>query len=214
MEKSIEKIWKEDFVKSNLLLAPKLNDLYNQKSNGIIEKFKRMMNINLILIMIFSVAVLVWWYFLGIPWIGLFVFLCLNSFAIYSKKQTDKLKDLDTGLSSYEYLRSFQAFLNQAMIKNAHIMRVFYPFMFLAAAATVWYSNDNAEVLMPQISKLISNPVMIGDFPLVVLIPIILIALVMAYFAERIYRWDVNLIYGRVFNRLQEMISDMEQLRK
>ena len=41
MEKSIENIWKEGFLKSDALVAPKLNNLYNKKSIHIIDKFKR-----------------------------------------------------------------------------------------------------------------------------------------------------------------------------
>jgi len=40
MEKSIETIWKEGFLESDALVAPKLNDLYNQKSIHIVDKFK------------------------------------------------------------------------------------------------------------------------------------------------------------------------------
>ena len=50
MEKSIETIWKEGFLKSDTLIAPKLNDLYNQKSKHVIDKFKRVFKINLIAI--------------------------------------------------------------------------------------------------------------------------------------------------------------------
>ena len=51
MEKSIETIWKEGFIKNDALVAPKLNDLYNQKSIDIVEKFKRMYKLNRIAIM-------------------------------------------------------------------------------------------------------------------------------------------------------------------
>jgi hypothetical protein len=33
MEKSIENIWKEGFLKNDALVAPTLNNLYNQKKN-------------------------------------------------------------------------------------------------------------------------------------------------------------------------------------
>ena len=47
MEKSIESIWKQGFLDNNAMVAPKLNNLYNQKSIHIIDKFKRMFKINL-----------------------------------------------------------------------------------------------------------------------------------------------------------------------
>ena len=58
MEKSIETIWKEGFLKSDALVAPKVNDLYNQKSNHIIDKFKRMYEINLVAIVAFAFILL------------------------------------------------------------------------------------------------------------------------------------------------------------
>ena len=47
MEKSIESIWKEGFLEKDAMVAPKINNLYNQKSIHIIDKFKRMFKINL-----------------------------------------------------------------------------------------------------------------------------------------------------------------------
>ena len=45
MEKTIETIWKEGFLKSSELLIPQINIMYNQKSKNIIEKlFDRFKN--------------------------------------------------------------------------------------------------------------------------------------------------------------------------
>jgi hypothetical protein len=35
----------------------------------------------------------------------------------------------------------------------------------------------------------------------------------MAVFGGSIYKWDVDLVYGRVFKKLDEIIADMEELR-
>ena len=66
MERSIENIWKEGFLKSDALVAPKINNLYNQKSIHIIDKFKRMFKINLIAIIAFSFIFLIVSFFVGI----------------------------------------------------------------------------------------------------------------------------------------------------
>ncbi len=58
MEKSIETIWKEGFLKDDALLAPKLNNLYNQKSMDIVDKFKRMYIVNRIAIVAFAFIIL------------------------------------------------------------------------------------------------------------------------------------------------------------
>ena len=61
MENSIETIWKEGFLKNDALVAPKLNDLYNQKSLHLIDQLKRMFKINLMAILAFAIAVLSGW---------------------------------------------------------------------------------------------------------------------------------------------------------
>ncbi len=76
MEKSIEDIWKEGFLKSDALVAPKINNLYNQKSIHVIDKFKRMFKINLIAIVAFSFIFLIVSYFVGIPLMGVIYFRC------------------------------------------------------------------------------------------------------------------------------------------
>jgi hypothetical protein len=147
MEKSIESIWKEGFLKRDALVAPRLNDLYNQKSQDIIEKIKRMMHINVIAIVVFAFAVLVGWFLMGIPYIGVFIFVLLNIFAWYAHMQMKKLQDIDRSSSSYQYLVAFNHWLKAGLSNNARIMRFFYPLIFLAAMATIWFSNNNEAVL-------------------------------------------------------------------
>jgi hypothetical protein len=213
MEKSIETIWKEGFLKSDALVAPKLNDLYNQKSKNIIEKIKRMMNINLVVIVVFSFAVLIWWYLTGVPYIGAFIFLLLNAFVVYGKIKMRRMKEIDKNTSSYEYLKAFDNWLKTMLSNNVRIMRFFYPLCFLAAAATVWFSNDNEAVLKEAITKHFPDLYTMGGIPVVWLLGVLLVAILMAFFGEKIYRCDVNLVYGRVFKKLEEIIADMEELR-
>jgi hypothetical protein len=36
----------------------------------------------------------------------------------------------------------------------------------------------------------------------------------MLYFSDKIYKWDVGLMYGRVFDNLEEAIADREKLKQ
>jgi hypothetical protein len=40
------------------------------------------------------------------------------------------------------------------------------------------------------------------------------LTLVIAKYAEVFYRWDLNIVYGRQFNKLEELLNDMEELRR
>lgn len=92
-------------------------------------------------------------------------------------------------------------------------MRLFYPLCFLAAAATVWFSYNNEAMLKEAITKHFPDLYTIGGIPVIWLSGVLLVAILMGFFSEKIYRWDVNLVYGRVFKKLEEIIADMEELR-
>jgi len=102
MEKSIENIWKDGFLKSDALIAPKINNLYNQKSIHIIDRFKRMFRINLILIIAFSFLFLFVSYFVGIPIMGTIFFVSLLVLVIINKRLLNSLEHIDKGENSYQ----------------------------------------------------------------------------------------------------------------
>ena len=128
MEKSIETIWKEGFLESNALVAPKLNDLYNQKSKHITDKLIRMFKINLYAIVIMAVVIWVIYALIGVPYAGLFIFLMLMGVFFLARKQGKSLVRLDHSLSSYEYLTSFNNWMKAIISKNVSVMRFFLPF--------------------------------------------------------------------------------------
>ncbi|MEM7084905.1 MAG: hypothetical protein AAF489_01905 [Bacteroidota bacterium] len=213
MEKSIESIWKEGFLENDALVAPTVNNLYNQKSKLITDRLKRMFKINLYAIVVMAVAIWIGYAFLGVPWAGLFIFLLLMGVFALAIRQGRSLKELDHGLSSYEYLKAFNHWIHGIISSNVKVMRFFYPLVFLASMAPIWYAFKNGEVTG---KILLENP----DIPLIFGIPVVAIAavfgvmLLMTIFGGRIYRWDVHLVYGGVFRKLDGLVSDMEELRK
>ncbi len=54
---------------------------------------------------------------------------------------------------------------------------------------------------------------LVNGIPLIGILGVILVATILAIFGGRIYKMDVNLVYGRVFNKLDDIIADMEELR-
>jgi len=54
---------------------------------------------------------------------------------------------------------------------------------------------------------------LVFGLPLFGILGMILVTVLLAFFGERIYNWDVNLVYGRVFRKLDEIIADIEELR-
>jgi hypothetical protein len=209
MERSIESIWKEGFLESDALVAPKLNDLYNQKSKHIVDKLKRMFEINLYAIVIMAVVIWAGYALMGVPYAGFFIFLLLMGVFFLSRKQGKSLVNLNHGMSSYEYLTAFNNWMKAIISKNVTIMRFFYPLVFLASMAPIWYTFKSGDVT----GKMLAEVATIFGIPVIGWIVVLLIMGLMVIFGGKIYRWDVNLVYGKTFRKLEELISDMDELR-
>ena len=217
MEKSIENIWKEGFLKSDALIAPKINNLYNQKSIHIIDKFKRMFKINLIAIVAFSFIFLLVSYFVGIPLMGGIFFITLIVLVIINKRLLNGLELIDKGANSYEYLKAFNQWVKKQVAINKKISTFLYPIIFMSFIIGFWFKDAEGVFLGERLVKalLIHFPDMhlIYGIPVIGLVVVILILGLLAFFGGRIYLWDLNIIYGRVFKKLDELLTDLESLR-
>ncbi len=211
MEKSIETIWKEGFLDTNAMVAPKLNNLYNKKSIHIIDKFKRMFKINLIALVVFSFIVLIASFFSKIPVMGILMFILFNVIVFINKRLFKDLNTIDKNVSSYEYLKSFDTWMKDQIAVNYKMSRYIYPYIFIAMVSGFWFSSPFRETL----NRLFGNyqPYMVFNMPVFWVVGMLLMVMLLAIFGGRIYKWDLNIVYGRILKKLDELISDMEDLR-
>ena len=217
MEKSIENIWKEGFLKSDALIVPKINNLYNQKSKHVIDKYKRMFKINLIAIVIFAFAILVVTTFNGLPVIGISWFLILIGLVVVNKKLTSSLEKIDYHKNSYEYLMSFNKWLQEQLAINRKMARLYYPLFFLSIVVGFWFVDDEGvslgERLVGEVLYGFPDIYLVNGVPLIGIALVLIIAGLLALFGRRIYNMDVKIIYGRMFKKIEELIADLEELR-
>jgi len=218
MEKSIEDIWKEGFLKSDALVAPKINNLYNQKSIHIIDKFKRMFKINLIAIVAFSFIFLIASFFNGILLMGAIFFVTLAVFVFINKRLLNDLERIDKGVSSYEYLKAFNQWIQKQVAINQKMSRFLYPIFFMSIVVGFWFNDAEGiplgERLVGEVLYGFPDIYLIQGIPLIVISVILLIVGLLAFFGGRIHLWDFNLIYGRVLKKLEELMADIEELKK
>ncbi len=216
MKKSIENIWKEGFLKSDALIAPKINNIYSQKSIHIIDKFKRMFRINLIAIVAFSFIFLIISFIIGIPISGIIFFVVLAVHVIINKRLLNGLKRIDKGVDCYEYLKAFNDWIKMQVSINRRISTFLYPIIFVSLILGFWFKDAEGIPLGDRLVHkiLISFPdiYLIYGIPLIGIVIAILIIGVLAFFGGRIYQWDLNIIYGRVFKKLEELMTDIENL--
>ena len=130
MEKSIESIWKEGFLQKNAMVAPKLNNLYTKKSIHIIDKFKRMFKINFNALVVFSFIVLIVSFFVKIPVMGVMMFILFNVIVFVNKRLLRGLDKIDKNVSSYQYLKSFDAWMQEQIATNVKMSSYIYPYIF------------------------------------------------------------------------------------
>ena len=211
MEKSIESIWKQGFLENDAMVAPKLNNLYNQKSIHIIDKFKRMFKINLNALVIFSFFVLIASFFVKIPVMGVLMFILFNVIVIVNKRLLKGLNNIDKNVSSYQYLKSFDTWMKSQIAVNYKMSRYIYPYIFIAMVSGFGFSSQFRESL----NRILGGyqPYMVFDIPVFWVLAMIVIIIVLAIFGGRIYKWDLNIVYGRIIKKLDELITDMEDLR-
>lgn len=213
MKNSIEAIWKEGFLNEKSLVVPKINDLYNQKSMHVVDKMKRMFRVNLILTIILAIVIPIIYYFLDVIWQGVAASVLILIIAWYGKLQMNGLKTLDQGATSLDYLKSFDRWLKDVFSRSEKIARFYYTLCFLIAMSTIW-SAWNKGALTSKMYQKFPDVIFIGSVPLFALIIAGVATLLMFYFSDKIYRWDVRLMYGRVFDKLEETIAEMEKLKQ
>lgn len=216
MEKSIENIWREGFLKSDALIAPKINNLYSRKSIHIIDKFKRMFRINLIAIVAFSLIFLIVTFFIGIPVTGIIFFVTLTVLVVINKRLLNGLDKIDKGVNSYEYLKAFNQWIKKQVSVNRYMSAFLYPIIFLSLILGFWFKDAKGiplgERLVHKILINFPDTYLIFGIPLIGIVIAIFILGLLAYFGGRIYQWDLNIIYGRVFKKLEELMADIESL--
>lgn len=217
MSKSIETIWKEGFLKNDALIAPKINDLYNKKSIDIVEKFKRMYKINIIAIVVFALILLPVSTITKMPYMGMPMFFLFMTIVFFAVKFKNKLNEIDNSLNSFQYLQSFNNWIQDVIDFNTKLSRFLYPYVFISMLAGFWFGGFGEGIPgMELVSKLESkypDMLMLFGLPVIGIIMFIVIILILAYFGGIIGKWDFDLAYGRIVKRLNTLIKDMDELR-
>jgi hypothetical protein len=217
MEKSIETIWKEGFLKDDALVAPKLNDLYNQKSIDIVEKFKRMYKINRIAIIAFAILIIPISYITKMIYMGIPMSLLFISVSFIAQKFSKQLDNIDKNTSSYDYLSSFDKWVQDMIFVNSKLSTFMYPYIFTAMVIGFWFIDLNGTtggaLFVNGFISEFPNTTLVNGFPVLLLIPYFIIIGILAFFGGRIGRWDINLVYGGILSRLKDLLSDMEDLK-
>ncbi|GAB2972516.1 hypothetical protein GCM10027049_02920 [Mucilaginibacter puniceus] len=167
------------------------------------------MKFNTNFVLIATIATPVMYYSMDALWQGLVISLLFLCRVLYVKSIMDSTKILDQGATSYEYLKLFDRWLKNIFSRVEILARVTNTLIVPLAMSAVWSSWSKFGVI-----KMWTQKYPDLNIPLIAIIITVAFTLPMFYFSAKINKWDVRLMYGRLFDKLEETIADMEKLKQ
>jgi hypothetical protein len=195
------------------LVAPKVNDFYTRKSTHIVDRIQRMQRINEIAIFIGAPIL---WAILGamgmpvagaitcVVWVGLIVI----------RRQFPHITRFDAPISvdSYQYLKAFQQWFRNRLAWGRRFQRHLYPVTFIAMAIGMWESAPGQQSIRLIVEN---NPglSLVHGVPLFLIVGIVAAAIGVGLLGGVIFDFDVKM-YRRMLEKVDEMVAEMEELRR
>jgi xanthine/uracil permease len=200
-------------LNQDALVAPKVNDLYTRKSRHIVDQIQRMQRINEIAILIGAPIAWALYAALGMPyggaimctaWVGLIVV----------RRQFPHLTKFDAPVSvdSYQYLKAFQGWLKNRLTWGRRVQRHIYAATFIAFAIGL-VESAVGQLLIRTIVENFPDVRLVNGVPLVLIAVVLAMTIVVDLFGGVIFDFDVKTAYRRVFEKLDQMVAEMEELR-
>ncbi len=214
MRKTIEAAWREGFLDPGALVAPKVNDLYTRKSLHVADRIQRLQRTNEIAIVIGAPIAWALYAALGMPyggaimctaWVGLIVV----------RRQFPHITRFDApvGGDSYHYLTAFQRWLTNRLAWGRRVQRHIYAATFAAIAIGIGESAAG-DALIRTIVDNVPDVRLVNGVPLVLIAAVVVLTIVVDLCGGAIFDFDVNTVYRSIFRKLDEMIAEMEELRR
>jgi hypothetical protein len=214
MRKTLEATWREGFLNADALVAPKVNDLYTRKSTHIVDRIQRMQRINEIAIV---TGMPIMWAVLaarGIPYAGPIICAAWVGLIVL-RRQFPQITRFDAPVSadSYQYLKAFQRWLRNRLAWGRRVQGHLYAVTFLALVIGIGASADG-QILIRTIVETFPDLRLVNGVPLVLIVVVLTITIVVDLLGGVIFDFDVSTIYRSVFKKLDQMVAEMEELRR
>ena len=199
MERSIENLWKEGFESEKSIQIPVIRDLYQKKSKLVIEKIKsssKLDNMSLIPLAIILAGIFI---FLNKPILGAYVAALILILFILNRKKLRQLEELNLGANTYLYLKDYYSEIKglqkyYTILLGLGLPILILPGYFLYFQGTPVMSLFNGLDLHFQIML------------------VAILSLVLSGLGVFSYRLSTHLLYSKLISKLEEIISDMEEL--
>ncbi|OSY87268.1 hypothetical protein WH52_12470 [Tenacibaculum holothuriorum] len=205
MEKSIEKIWNDAFIDEQSLIAPKVIDIYNQKSKSIINKIKRTYEFdNKGLLPIAGITVI------GgillsetiIGAYGAFLILCLY---VFNTRLLNRFNTIDVKSDNLTYLKSYRNIITSVTNATKKLFLFAIPLAVLSIFILAYTIKETSFL-----SKFISE-----ETTLVQMTGIgFLVAVAVGVIGMIVFKISTKLLYGTLISKLDDIINELETLKE
>lgn len=203
MEKSIETIWKQGFLKSTDLNAPRLNNLYNQKSKHITEDLIKKMRNEMWLMIPISIMPAVINIVVGNHYIWAIIgFLVTIPWFFIAKRHYQEIKNIDYTNNCYNYLKQIKNKLERITNFNQKLSVFSVPIILLPMLVYTYFNNIDKTF-----GEIMGNEAIGGSN-----LWIFLFLPVMTLFAYVFFKFMLR-VGNSVGRKINQLVKDMEELR-
>jgi hypothetical protein len=120
--------------------------------------------------------------------------------------------DAPVSADSYQYLKAFERWLKNRLAWGRRVQGHLYAVTFLALAIGIAASTAG-QVLIRTIVENFPDVRLVNGVPLALIVVVVVMTIVVDLFGGIIFDFDVKTAYRRVFEKLDQMLAEMEELR-
>ena len=204
MEKSIEKRWNEAFVNEQSLIAPKINDIYNQKSKSVINKIRRTYEFDNKGLLPMAGIVVIGGILLSETIIAVYGAFLILSLYFFNTRLLKRFKTIDVKSDNLTYLKNYRSVINSVSKATKKLFIFAIPLAIVSIFALA-YGVKEQSFLSNYIS---SETSFIG-----ILSVGLMVAIATAMIGYFVYTISTKVLYHSLISKLDDIIKELEELK-
>jgi hypothetical protein len=202
MDKSIEELWSKGFQDEKYLIPPVIDDLYTKKSILTVDKLKSVSKKDNWSLIPLSIITLIFFIIKSKLLFGLYVSSLMLSLFFLNRKKLKILNTINTSKSCFQYLGKLQEMIKNNIKFTTRLLGIALPFFgYVGLCIFIFESNMKNFILETySLKQLLINSV-------IILMSLSVIGIIS-------FRLTNYLIYGRLITKIDEMIDELDLLKK
>jgi len=202
MDKSIEEIWSDEIRDEKYLIPPVIDDLYNKKSILTVDKLKSVSKKDNWSIIPLSIIILIFFIIKSKLLFGLYTSGLMLSLFFFNRKKLKFLNTINTSQSCFQYLSKLQEMIKNNVKFSTLLLGIGLPFFgYIGFCIFIFESNmENFILETYSLKQLLIKSI-------IILILLLVIGIIS-------FRLTNHLVYGRLIKKIDEMIDELNLLKK